>query len=85
MSRDYLNSNLDNSRYERYGALKDGSFDSLEVTWDACPAADWDRHLATAGLSSLEQSWPYGEALAALEACRLHRALVTRAGRAVAR
>jgi hypothetical protein len=64
--------------------LKGGSFDSFEVTWDTCPAAEWDRHLATAGLSSLEQSWAYGEALAALEACRVRRALVSRAGTALA-
>jgi hypothetical protein len=54
--------------------------DALELTWDAWAAREWDRHLAAAGLSALEQSWAYGEALAAVEGCRVRRALVTRAG-----
>ena len=56
----------------------------LNVTWDTCTAADWERYLAMAGLSSLEQSWAYGEALAAVEVCRVPRALITRAGRPLA-
>lgn len=56
----------------------------FDLTWDACGREGWGRLLAIAGLSSLEQSWAYGEALAATEGCRVHRAVVTRGERPVA-
>lgn len=58
--------------------------DSIDLTWDAWTGREWDRHLAAAGMSTLEQSWGYGEALAAVEGCRVRRALVTRDGRPLA-
>jgi hypothetical protein len=58
--------------------------DSIDLTWDAWTGREWDRYLAAAGLSTLEQSWAYGEALAAVEGCRVRRALVTRDGRPLA-
>ena len=61
-----------------------GTSDALELTWDAWTGSAWDRHLAVAGLSALEQSWAYGEALAAVEGCQVRRALVTRADRPLA-
>ena len=64
--------------------MTNGPADGLEVAWDACAAVDWARHLAMAGISSLEQSWAYGEALAATEGCRVRRALITGAGGALA-
>lgn len=64
--------------------LGDEAIGDLAVSWDACTAVDWGRHLAVAGLSSLEQSWAYGEALATVEGCRVRRALITRAGKALA-
>lgn len=64
--------------------MPDEANDDLDVTWDACGATDWGRHLAMAGLSSLEQSWAYGEALAAVESCRVRRALITRADKPLA-
>ena len=62
----------------------DEAIEDLDVTWDACTAAHWGRYLATAGLSSLEQSWAYSEAWAAVESCRVRRALITRTGKPLA-
>jgi hypothetical protein len=56
----------------------------IELDWDACDRDGWGRLLARAGRSSLEQSWAYGEALAATEGCRVHRAVATRGERPVA-
>ena len=56
----------------------------FDLAWDACDQDAWGRLLAMAGLSTLEQSWAYGEALAATEGCRVHRAVVTRGDRPVA-
>ncbi len=56
----------------------------LELSWDRCAAGEWRSLLASAGLSSLEQSWAYGEALAKVERCRVRRAVITRRGEALA-
>ncbi len=50
----------------------------FEIAWDACDQDGWGRLLAMAGRSSLEQSWAYGDALAATAGCRVHRAVVSR-------
>ena len=60
------------------------STSDLELTWDGEDAAAWDRLLAASGCSSLEQCWAYGAALAAVEGCRVRRAVVRRDGAAVA-
>lgn len=56
----------------------------FDLIWDSEDAAAWTRLIAAAGYSSLEQSWAYGAALAAVEGCRVRRAVVTRNGTAVA-
>ncbi len=56
----------------------------FELAWDACDRDAWGRLLAAARLSSLEQSWAYGEALAATEGCRVHRGVARRGDRPVA-
>lgn len=48
--------------------------DEVEVVWDGHTRRDWERHLALAGRSALQQGWAYGEALAA-GGPRLHRLL----------
>ena len=57
----------------------------IEVVWDGHTRRDWERHLALAGRSALQQGWAYGEALAA-GGSRLHRLLArdARGGRPLA-
>ena len=52
----------------------------MDIEWDACTAPEWDRLSALAGCASLEQSWAYGEALAAVRNCRPRRAVVWQGG-----
>ncbi len=52
----------------------------FDVAWDACDGPGWDRLIGRAGRSSLEQSWPYGEAVAATARVRVARAVVHRRG-----
>ncbi len=56
----------------------------LELTWDRYSAGGWRSLLASAGRSSLEQSWTYGEALAKVERCRARRAVISRYGEPLA-
>lgn len=51
------------------------------LVWDRCSGAEWDRLLARAGRSPIEQSWAYGEAL---EGTTARRGLVETDGRAIA-
>ncbi len=71
-------------RNVEFQILHTGHDDGLVLSWDCCDRDRWDRHIAAAGLSTLEQSWAYGEALAAVEGCRTRRALITRTGRLLA-
>ena len=50
-----------------------------EPTWQACDRAQWDDLYCQAGKSSLEQSWAYGEAVAAQHGQTIERHLL-RAG-----
>lgn len=54
---------------------------ALDLAWDACDQAGWDRLQAAAGLSNLEQSWAYGESLRTAQGCRVRRAVVGLDGR----
>ncbi len=38
---------------------------ALDVVWETCDRPGWDSLVSQAGRSSLEQSWAYGEAVAA--------------------
>jgi hypothetical protein len=63
------------------GVLAGGN---IELVWDACDRAAWERHLAACGRSSLEQSWAYGEAVAACSRRLVRRGLAFCDGRPVA-
>ena len=39
------------------------SLSELSLAWNACTQSEWSELLLQAGRSSLEQSWPYGEAM----------------------
>lgn len=52
----------------------------LDVVWDACDRPGWDGLVGQAGRSSLEQSWAYGEAVAATANIQVGRAVVRRDG-----
>ncbi len=60
------------------------TFGGLELSWDCSSAGAWRSLLASAGLSSLEQSWAYGEALAKVESCGVRRAVIYRGGEPLA-
>ena len=49
----------------------------IRVEWNDCPRREWDRLLTGAGRSSLEQSWSYGEAVAATSCHRVDRGVLT--------
>lgn len=57
---------------------------ALELSWDACDQAGWERLQVAAGLSNLEQSWAYGESLRTAQGCRVRRAVVSLDGRPLA-
>ena len=48
----------------------------IRIAWNACARREWDGLLTGAGRSSLEQSWSYGEAVAARPRHRVDRAVV---------
>ncbi len=52
----------------------------LDVVWETCDRPGWDRLASQAGRSSLEQSWVYGEAVAATANVQVERAVVYRGG-----
>ena len=52
----------------------------LDVVWDACDHPRWGRLVGDAGKSSLEQSWAYGEAVAATAKVEVARAVVSHHG-----
>jgi hypothetical protein len=56
----------------------------FEFTWDSSDRSRWDRLVEQAGQSSLEQSWAYGEAVAATSRVRVRRAVVGRDGNPLA-
>ena len=56
----------------------------ISIEWGACGRPEWDRLLTAAGLSSIEQSWSYGEALAAISGLGVERGVLRKAGRPVA-
>ena len=55
-----------------------------EIAWHGCARQDWDCWLTGAGRSSLEQSWSYGEAVAACSRQTVARAVIAREGRPLA-
>lgn len=56
----------------------------LSLDWNTATRADWDRLLGRAGRSPLEQSWPYGEAMAAHYGQTVDRIIVSHGGLPVA-
>lgn len=48
----------------------------LTSGWDDCSRGDWDTYLAACGKSSLEQSWAYGSAVAAVGGRRVQRGVI---------
>ena len=61
-----------------------GEAGPISLEWNACKRAEWDRLLVAAGQSSVEQSWSYGEALAATAGLGVERAVLRKAGQPVA-
>lgn len=57
---------------------------TLTVSWSGVDRARWEDLFAAAGRTSLTQSWAYGEAKAAVEGWRVHRAVVTDGGQPLA-
>ncbi|MDH3476569.1 MAG: GNAT family N-acetyltransferase [Rhodospirillales bacterium] len=60
------------------------AYGALELEWGRRDAGAWESLFAGIECSSLEQSWAYGEALARVESCRVHRAVVADRGRPLA-
>ena len=54
------------------------------LEWNGCDRATWDRYLSTAGRSSVEQSWCYGEAMAACHGQAIDRVIIRQDGTPVA-
>ena len=54
------------------------------LDWNDCRRPAWDRLLASAGRSSLEQSWSYGDAMAARTGVTVERAVIRHAGAPIA-
>lgn len=68
-------------------ALPDGEGDrpvGLRLAWQERDGRAWDRLLASAGPSCLEQCWAYGEALRQVRRCTVRRAVVLRGAAPVA-
>ena len=55
----------------------------LEIIWDNCDRAVWDRLSIKAGRSALEQSWIYGEAVRDFYGASIRRAVIKSNGRTV--
>ena len=58
--------------------VKNGA--GLTLSWDDCGRDEWGGLLAGCGQSSLEQSWAYGDAVAAVGRRQVRRGVVRRAG-----
>lgn len=58
------------------GALANAARGALGIDWDGCDRRRWDAALDAAGDSALEQSWAYGDAIAAMPGHRVRRAVV---------
>ena len=56
------------------------SKDPISIEWNTCRRPAWDRLLSAAGRSSLEQSWSYGDAMAACYGQTVDRAMIRRDG-----
>ncbi|MCG8356495.1 MAG: hypothetical protein MI920_13060, partial [Kiloniellales bacterium] len=56
----------------------------LALRWDEVQEADWSGLLARVERSSLEQSWAYGEGLAAAGHARVRRAIIEGEGQVLA-
>jgi hypothetical protein len=61
-----------------------GSLDGVDLDWNGGTERDWTRLLATVGCAPIEQSWCYGEAIAAGSLYRPVRGVFRRGGRTVA-
>lgn len=61
-----------------------GSRDGVELIWDGETEREWTRLLAEAGRAPIEQSWSYGEAMAAGSLYRPTRGVFRSGGRVVA-
>ena len=56
----------------------------LAIGWDDCGRAEWDGYLAACGQSSLEQSWAYGAAVAAIGRRGVQRGVIRSGGEPLA-
>lgn len=64
--------------------LPGGSRDGVDLLWGGATERDWARLLAAVGRAPIEQSWAYGDAIAASSPYRPVRGVFRRNGRPVA-